>query len=167
MFKAYHFGVIHILAGLPFAILQLRYPSILLASFIFYCFLAPCSILPLLFLLFRLPYRSLLLSAIFNSSRYFHRCRPFCHCSARQQISQLFIQGWTFLLLGCRFCSGPVVAIFILLLKMLSLQLQVAAPVCLLFFVLFFDFLVVVFSCCLFIVAVPIVTVQPIAIHIL
>ena len=31
-------------------------------------------------------------------------------------ISRLFIQGWT---LSCRFCSGPVVAIFILLLTML------------------------------------------------
>ena len=34
-----------------------------------------------------------------------------------QQLSRLFIQGWTFLLLSCHFCSGPVVAIFILLLK--------------------------------------------------
>ena len=34
-----------------------------------------------------------------------------------QQLLRLFIQGWTFLLLGCHFCSGPVLAIFILLLK--------------------------------------------------
>ena len=64
-----------------------------------------------------------LLSTIFNSIHHFY-CRaifiaaiPFCRCSARQQLSQLFIQSWILLLLGCRFCSGPVIAIFILLLK--------------------------------------------------
>ena len=41
----------------------------------------------------------------------FHCCHPFCHSQARQQLSQLFIQGWTFLLLHCRFCSGPVITI--------------------------------------------------------
>ena len=48
--------------------------------------------------------------AIFITAIYFIAVQP--------AISQLFIQGWT---LSCRFCSGPVVAIFILLLKTFSL----------------------------------------------
>ena len=66
------------------------------------------------------------------------------------------------LLLGCHFCSGLVVAIFILLLKTLSG-----------FFFFFFFFVLFQlsyfssFSRRHFLVAVPIVTFQPIAIHIL
>ena len=97
------------------------------SSFYFACFIfillfsrtAAIAVSPL-FSLLGLPCRSSLLSAIFNSSRYFY-----CHAifiaavhfiAVQSAISRLFTQGWT---LSCRFCSGPVVAIFILLLKIL------------------------------------------------
>ena len=79
------------------------------------------AISPLLFSLLELPCHSLLLSAIFKSSRHFN-----CHAifiasvyfiAVQPVILLLFIQGWTFVLLSCRFCSGPVVAIFILMLE--------------------------------------------------
>ena len=119
------------------------------------------AVSPLLFSLLGLPCCSSLLSAIFILAAIF------CHAifisaihfiAVQPAISRLFIQSWT---LSCCFCSGPVVATFILLLKMFSLRLLVAA---LFFLLLFWLSFFSSFSCRH---AVPIVTVQPIAIHIL
>ena len=97
------------------------------SSFYFACFYfrfafvshaVATAVSPVLFSLLGLPCRSSLLTAIFNSSRHFY-----CHdifiavvhfIAVQPAMSRLFIQGWT---LSCHFCSGPVVAIFILLLK--------------------------------------------------
>ena len=106
------------------------------------------AVSPLLFSLLGLPCHSSLLSAIFIIAAIF--CDAIfiaaIHFIAVQPaILRLFIQGWT---LSCCFCSCPVVAIFILLLKMFSLRLQVAAPF---FFVAFQAVvLLVIFtqSCC-------------------
>ena len=127
---------------------NLGHCSILLAFIFILLFSRTIAVLPLLFSLLGLPCRYLLfqlLSAIFNSIHHFY-CRaifiaaiPFCRCSARQQLSRLFIQGWTFLLLGCHFCSGPVIAIFILLLK----DAFFVTTGCRRFFFFFFAFLVV------------------------
>ena len=100
------------------AILQLSHHSILLFSRAM-----AIAVSPLLFtVLLGLLCHSLLLSAICNSS-----CHFYCHASfitavhfiaVQPAISRLFIQDWT---LSCRFCSGPIVAIFILRLKTFSL----------------------------------------------
>ena len=106
------------------------------------------AFLPVLFSLLGLPCRSSLLSAIFILAAIFYHAIfivAIHFIAVQPAISQLFIQGWT---LSCRFCSGPVVAIFILLLKMFSFRLQVAAPI---FFVAFLVVvLLVIFtpSCC-------------------
>ena len=83
--------------------------SILLA-FIFillFSHVVAITVSPLLFLLFGLPCRYSLISAIFNSSLHFY-----CHAifiaavhfiAVQPAISRLFIQGWT---LSCHFCSG-------------------------------------------------------------
>ena len=103
------------------------------------------AVSPLLLSLLGLPCRSSLLSAIFCHAIFIAAIH---FIAVQPATSRLFIQGWT---LSCRFCSGTVVAIFILLLKMFSLRLQVAAPF---FFVFFVAFLVVVLlviftpSCC-------------------
>ena len=69
------------------------------------------------FSLLGLPCHSSLLSAIFISS-----CHFYCHAifiaavhfiTVQPAILRLLIPGWT---LSCHFCSGPVAAIFILLL---------------------------------------------------
>ena len=101
--------------------------SFYFACFIFillFCRAVAIAVSPLLlfFLLLGLPYRSSLLSTIFNTSHHFYCHAIFIaavHFIAVQpaQLLRLFIQDLTFLLLGCCFCSGPVVAIFILLLK--------------------------------------------------
>ena len=75
--------------------------------------------------------------AIFIAAVHFDHCRPFYRCSARHQSSRLFIQGWT---LSCRFCSGPVIAIFILLLKTFSLGLYIGRRPVLLFLFFWLSF---------------------------
>ena len=69
----------------------------------------------------------------FSLQFFYSSCHFYCHAifiaavhliTVQPAISRLFIQGWT---LSFHFCSGPVVAIFILLLKTFSLRLQVAA----------------------------------------
>ena len=103
--------------------------TIYLLAFIF-ILLFPCAVAiavsPLLFTLLGLPYHSSLLSAIFNSIHHFY-CHAILiaavHFVAVQPDSnyrRFLFKAGHFLLLGCRFCSGPVIAIFILLLKMLS-----------------------------------------------
>ena len=102
----------------PFAILQLNHCCMCLYFSVLLCHGYRC--LTAIIFAARVAMRFFAFPP-FLLPRHFHRCCLFCRCSARQQLSRLFIQGWTFLLLSCRFCSGPVVAIFILLLKMLSL----------------------------------------------
>ena len=83
----------------------------------------------------------------FASSRHFY-----CHAifiaavhfiAAQPALSRLFMQGWTFLLLSCRFCAGPVVAMFILLLKTFHCDYRLL-PCFFFFFFIFFFFLLVV-----------------------
>ena len=105
-------------------------PSYYFACYIFILLFSRAvaiAISPLLFSLLGLPCRSSLLSAIFILAAIF------CHAifiaaihfiAVQPAILWLFIQGWT---LSCCFCSAPVVAVFILLLKMFSLRLQVTA----------------------------------------
>ena len=75
--------------------------------------------------------------AIFNTAIHFIAVQP--------AISRLFIQSWT---LSCRFCSGPVVAIFILLLaKDVFVATTSRRPI---FFVALLVVVLVIFtpSCC-------------------
>ena len=89
-----------------------------LLLFLFSCFLAPwllpsrCYCFSCLgcraILRFSLPFliRHFYCHAIFIAAVHFIAVQP--------AVSQLFIQGWTLIV---RFCSGPAIAIFILLLK--------------------------------------------------
>ena len=123
--------------------------------FLLFCFLAPWLLLSRRFRFSCLGCRAVLrfsppfltLAAIFLPY-HFNRCRPFYRGStsniaafhSRLDLELPF------------FCSGPVVAILILLLKIFSLWLPVAAPF--FFCLFFFSFLVVVLlvifmpSCC-------------------
>ena len=93
------------------------YLSILFAFIIFFCSILAPWLLPShccrAVLRFSLPI--LILATIFIGMPF--SLLPFILSLFSQQLSRLFILGWTFLWLSCRFCSGPVVAILILLLK--------------------------------------------------
>ena len=125
-------------------------------SFYFAClYLFCCFLTPWLLPSHRYCFRCLVCRAVLRfSPPFFILAAIFCHAifnaaihfiAVQPAISRLFIQGWT---LSCCFCSGPIVAIFILLLKMFSLRLQVAAP----FFFVAFEVVVLLViltpSCC-------------------
>ena len=121
----------------------------------------------LLFFPLGLPCHSSLFSAIFNSRHHFYchtiyRCHLFCHCLARQQLSHLYISmdlsivGLAFLLWSCRcHIHFPAKDAFIVTYRSL--------PHLFCFSGLFF----LSFSRCHILIAVPILIVQPIAIHML
>ena len=95
---------------------------------LFFCFLAPWLLLSCRYCFHCLGCRAILhfspllliLATVFIAMP-FSSLLSILSLFRQYGFSWLFVQGWTFLLLGCCFCSGFVIAMFILLLKTFSL----------------------------------------------